>query len=209
MKKVLILFLCLGWGGLAYAQPQISGPLSGDLGPGTYLVVGDVQVLAGTRLTIAPGTTFLHNGHWLWQIYGTMQATGTAVDSIKWVRQQALPEHRWGGLRFMAGAHSTSLDYCVIDNVNNPYSTPALYGGGVYSSGVSLSISHSTITHNDCYFGGAGMYLQSLSSLSVDHCVITDNNAVSGSNGGGIYLLQTPGAVVSYNLIARNSASGT
>jgi hypothetical protein len=209
MKRSLILLLCLGLGGMAFAQPQISGPLNGNLGPGTYLVVGNIQVIAGARLTIAPGTTFLHNGHWIWQINGTLIADGTAADSIKWVRQSPIPEHRWGGLRFMAGANSTSLDYCLIDNVNNPYSSPALYGGGVYSSGVALSLSHSTITNNDCYYGGAGMYLQGLSSLVVDYCLITDNNAVSGSNGGGIYLLQTNGAVVSHNIIARNSASGT
>ncbi|HEX7343224.1 MAG TPA: right-handed parallel beta-helix repeat-containing protein [bacterium] len=195
----------------AFAQPQISGPQSGTLGPGTYLVVGDIRVNAGATLTVVPGTTFLHNGHWYWWISGQLNAEGTASDSIKFIRQQEIPEHRWGGIRFMSGASAAStLEYCVIDNAVVSAGTPSPYkGGGIFSDGVGLSIAHTRLSNCDDYWGGGGMYIQYASGLVVDHCLIVDNEATLGSNGGGIYLFGCPQADISYNVIARNSATGT
>jgi len=194
----------------AFAQPQISGPQSGTLGPGTYLVVGDIQVRPGTTLTIVPGTTFLHNGHWFWWIYGQFTADGTETDSIQFTWQQAVPEHRWGGLRFMAGASAGIVDYCVIEHAVIASGTPSTQkGGGIFSDGIPLTVTHSRISNNDAYWGGGGMYIQNAANLLVDHCVIAENTATLGANGGGIYLYYCTGATISYNVIARNSATGT
>ena len=40
----------------AFSQTEISGSQSGTLGPGTYIVVGYIQVDPLAVLTIAPGT---------------------------------------------------------------------------------------------------------------------------------------------------------
>ena len=94
--------------GSAFAQEQISGPQSGILGPGTYLVVGDIQVERTATLEIVPGTEFLHNGNWTWEISGQLNAAGVEGDSILFVRQNPIDNHRWGGIRFLAGASNAS-----------------------------------------------------------------------------------------------------
>ena len=98
---ILLLIITIPW--TLAAQTQISGPQSGTLGPGTYIVTGNITVNAGQTLTIAPGTTFLHNGYWYWKIYGTLHAVGTVADSIRWLRQNPVPAHRWAGDSIPAG----------------------------------------------------------------------------------------------------------
>lgn len=194
----------------AFGQEQISGPLSGTLGPGTYLVVGDIRVLPATTLTIMPGTELMHNGHWYWYIYGQLNAEGAEEDSIYFIRQQPIEEHRWGGIRFLLGASSAStVDYCVIDNAVIPSGSPSsLKGGGMFSDGVSLTVSNTRISNCDAYWHGGGIYAQ-YANIVIDHCLIVDNEATLGANGGGIYLYNCSEAAVSYCVIARNSATGT
>jgi hypothetical protein len=192
------------------AQPQISGPQAGNLGPGTYIVVGDIQVQPGRILTIAPGTTFLHNGHWYWYIYGQLIANGTESDSIKFIRQQEVAENRWGGIRFMLNALPGTLSYCVIDYALISSAQPSTFlGAGIFSDGVALTISHSRISHCDGYWGGGGMYIRNTNAFTASNCTIVDNNATSGSNGGGFYLYNVVGGAISYCMIARNGATGT
>jgi hypothetical protein len=210
MKKVLITtLLCLSFAGLAFAQPQLSGNLSGNLGPGAFLVVGDIQVPAGQTLTIAPGTTFLHNGYWFWRIYGTLHAVGTAADSIKWLRQQAVPNHRWAGLRFQAGAPAGSIvSYCVVEYGYTPTTSPSTdMGGCIFTDGVSLTISHSRISYGDAWWGGGGICGNNASYLNITHNLICDNKDNSWK-GGGILLVNCTYSTVSYNVICRNASTG-
>jgi hypothetical protein len=207
LKKILFtaLMLTLIISVIGYAQPQISGPQSGTLGPGTYLVVGNIRVNAGNTLTIVPGTTFLHNGNWKWEISGQMNAVGTETDSIFFIRQQPLEEHRWGGIRFLTGATTGSvLSYCVIDNCKHTTST---LGGGIYST-VDVQILHSRISNCYNYGEGAGIYITNCNA-TIQYCSITDNTAYNGTNGGGISIYGGNGTTISYNIIARNGATGT
>ncbi|RJP82560.1 MAG: right-handed parallel beta-helix repeat-containing protein [Candidatus Zixiibacteriota bacterium] len=210
MRKTLLTLLCLSFAVPVLAQPQISGSQSGNLGPGTYLVVGDINVPAGQTLTVAPGTTFLHNGYWNWRIYGLLNATGTAADSIKWLRQQPFPNHRWAGLRFQSGAPSGSvLSYCVVEYGYTPTNAPTTdMGGCIYTNGVPLTISHSRISYGDAWWGGGGICANGVNGLNVNHCLICDNRD-NLWKGGGIFLISCTNANISYNVIARNSSSGT
>ena len=62
------------------AQPQLSGPLSGTVGPGDFQVVGDCSVDSGQTLTIMPGTAFYFTGHYWLKVNagGELHADGTA-----------------------------------------------------------------------------------------------------------------------------------
>lgn len=206
-----LLLLCLLAGSAALAQPQISGPQSGTLGPGTYLVVGDIRVLPGTTLTIVPRTTFLHNGHWFWYIYGQLNASGAEGDSIYFVRQQPIADHRWRGIRFQSGSSPASMiDYCVIDNAEIPSGTSStLVGGGIFTDGVAFTVSNTRISNCDAYWGGGGMYIKNTAGMVIDHCLIVDNTATLGANGGGIYLYNCTNAQIKNCVIARNSDTGT
>ena len=206
---LLLLLVALMVGMPVFAQPQISGPQSGTLGPGTYLVVGNIRVMPDETLNIVPGTTFLHNGNWIWEIYGQLNAEGAAGDSINFVREEPINDHRWGGIRFQAGASDAStIDYCVIDYCYHGIQPYYSYGGGVYSDGVAVTISNTRISNCSNYWEGGGIYADEADVL-IENCLIVDNTAASGSNGGGVCLNNCEAAQVLNCEIARNSATGT
>ena len=209
-QLIALSVLCLMLVSLStFAQPQISGPQSGTLGPGTYLVVGDIQIRSGETLTIMPGTELLHNGHWYWYIFGELTAVGTETDSISFIRQNPVPEHRWGGIRYQPGAPASTLSYCVIDNAEIPTGASSTYrGGGIHSNGVVLTVSHSRISNCDSYWGGGGMYIQDAAGVTIEECLIVDNLA-NLDNGGGILLNNCSGATITNCVIARNASTGT
>ncbi|MFH1735298.1 MAG: right-handed parallel beta-helix repeat-containing protein, partial [bacterium] len=191
------------------AQPQISGPQSGTLGPGTYLVIGDISVESGQTLTVLPGTTLLHNGNHTWMIYGQLNADGSDADSIQFIRQSAISDHEWGGIRFQSGASDAStLTYCVIDHCTQDGSTPYAFGAAVFCNGVDLAINHCRISNCSNVFDGGGIYAVN-SAVSINYCEIVDNISDNDNNGGGIYLMMCSGAEVTHCTVARNEATGT
>jgi len=190
----------------ANAQPQIYGNLSGSLGPGEYIVIGDCNVQSGVTLTIQPGTTFLHATHAIWSIYGTLSAEGTEADPIIFERQYETEACKWGGIRiYNSSANNTVLDYCVVDYCKNTY-YPTYYGGGIYVSGSTPTISNTTISN--CYASsGGGAYITGSAGPVFDSCTFVNNTA---GNGGGIYIYnQSNNTVIKNSIVAKNSSTST
>jgi hypothetical protein len=193
----------------ASAQPSISGPQSGTLGPGTYIVVGGISVSAGQTLTIAPGTTFLHTGSYSWVISGELHAVGTQNQPIQFLRQNPIEEHLWSGLRFQAGHSSSSLlEWCEIsyckgsdDSLNIYY-----YGGAFYVYGNGLTLRHCTISNCEAGYGG-GFEIVNASDIEIDHCTI--ENCVSLTGGGGIHLSNANNVQITNSVIKNNSSTST
>ena len=208
-RSMLVSLLCFILVGFAQAQ-EISGPQSGTLGPGTYTVIGDISVRSGETLEIVPGTEFLHDGNHTWTIEGLFTAQGSVGDSIKFVRQNPIEQHRWGGLRFQLSASSACvLDYCVIDQVYIPSSQPINYhGGGIYIDGIDLTISNTRISNCSAQGDGGGIYASN-SAVTIDHCLIVENEEYAYNAGGGIALSSCDGAMVTHSIIAHNSSNGT
>jgi hypothetical protein len=179
----------------AVAQQQISGSQSGTLGPGTYLVMGAIQVAANQTLTIMPDTEFLHAGNYTWSIYGKLIAQGTETDSIRFVRQNPTTTNRWGGIRFQTTATYGLFDYCVIDNCQN---------NGIYTNDVNITVRNSIISNCNASIGG-GIYANS-ANLTVENCVIFNNIA---GNGGGISLYNCMEVVIRNCIIAQNKSTST
>lgn len=207
MKRSFIaVFLCLGWCSSVCAQQEISGSQSGTLGPGTYLVVGDIRVAPEATLTIAPGTTFLHNGNWKWLVYGQLSAVGTATDSIKFLSQDGTPSTRPGGIRLQPITwQNYLLSYCRFDRaLNQNYAS--MMGGAILIMNAGLSLSHSLITNNTSDNGG-GLCGQN-ATLSIDSCVFAANSAI---NGAGIYVESCPLTVTGskfYDNVCTDAGTG-
>ncbi|PIS42566.1 MAG: hypothetical protein COT24_02940 [Candidatus Kerfeldbacteria bacterium CG08_land_8_20_14_0_20_40_16] len=174
-----------------WAQQNISGSLSGTLGPGTYLVDGDCQVSAGQSLIIVPGTTFLHTGHFTWNIYGSLHAVGTSSSPIVFTHQSPNMLNKWAGIRFQQGASSSSvLIWCQFlwsQNGGSPYSE----GGAIYSDHVAITIRNCIIDYCHASDGG-GIYLDDADNSIIDSCTITNCFANSGGgiqiNGSNVYI---------------------
>lgn len=179
----------------ALAQQQISGTLTGTLGPGSYLVTGNIQVAANQTLTIVSDTEFLHSGNYSWTIYGTLIAQGTETDSIRFIRQNPISTNRWGGIRFQTTATYGLFDYCVIDNCQN---------NGIYTNDANIIVRNSRISNCNATIGG-GIYANS-ANLTVENCVIFNNIA---GNGGGISLYNCMEVVIRNCIIAQNTSTST
>jgi len=107
---ITLLLACFCWAGQA---EDISGPLSGSLGPGTFNVVEDISVEMGDTLTIQPGTTLLMIGARTFSIFGYLVASGTEDDSIYFGPQNVA--FRWHGIIFFSYANDNSrMEYCYI-----------------------------------------------------------------------------------------------
>ncbi len=186
MKRlIVVLMLCLIPFGTALAQ--LTGPLSGSLGPGSFTVIGDISVTAGDALTIEPGTDFLFNGSFGFEVAGALTAVGNATDSIRFKPNSGVPF--WSGIEFTSSASPNSqLSYCLIKGSNDM---------GVYlNSAPSVTISHCTFTENSSVDMGGGCYSQS-SNSSFSHCVFSYNNAL---HGGGL-VLRYQGPSLADNLV--------
>ncbi|RJP78878.1 MAG: right-handed parallel beta-helix repeat-containing protein [Candidatus Zixiibacteriota bacterium] len=200
---LVLAWLCLGVG-FAGAQPQISGPQSGTLGPGTYLVTGPITVANGASLTIQPGTTFLHTSAWSWTISGQLTAVGTATDSIRFLRQSPSVA-RWGGLRFTPTIpQQNQVVYCVIEEAST--SGAGMFGGGVYIMGNYLTLRHTRISRCQVIEDGGGIYAYYATALVVDSCIV---DSCLADIGGGIYLNMSSGAQIKNSVITRNKCTGT
>ncbi len=80
MKQIWTILLMLALAQASFGQ--LSGALSGTLGPGAYHVVGIIHVDFGDSLRVMPGTTFVFDGPYPFRIYGTLLAEGTESNSI-------------------------------------------------------------------------------------------------------------------------------
>jgi hypothetical protein len=186
------------------AQTQISGSQSGTLGPGTYLVVGDISVESGDSLTILPGTVFLHTGNYKWLVSGKFSAIGTEADSILFLRQEPINNDRWGGLHFINGAPIAAIDYCVIDNCFLDFSMEYFASINIYNGGQGLYLKHSRVTNANMTYYGGGVYAKDASVL-IDSCLISDNFQNNSARGAGIYLVGCNGAQIIHSLIGYNA----
>ncbi len=162
------------------AQPGagLSGPLSGTLGPGYFMVTGDIRVDTSASLTIIPPTTLDFQGPFSFKIYGTLTAIGNP-GTIQFTTNQT-GINRWRGLRFLGPVSSNSQ--LVACNIEKGYATgPSLAdmcGGGVYCFQASPRFSHCQMLENYADACGGGVYCE-YSRAIFDTCNIENNRTLS------------------------------
>jgi hypothetical protein len=187
----MVITICLLASGLAYGQ--LSGPLSGTLGPGSYNVVDSIYVEAGNSLVINPGTDFLFMGAFGFGVAGELLAVGTQADSINFMPAFGVPF--WNGFEFTSSAAPTcELQYCLITGSADM---------GIYLNYGSATISHCTFTMNSSVDMGGGIYSM-YSASSISHCVFSYNTAV---HGGGLVLRYTAPVLVDNLVFYGNNAT--
>jgi hypothetical protein len=170
---------------------QLSGSLSGTLGPGTFHVVDTISVESGDTLCLLPGTTFTFDGGYPFNIRGTLLAMGVSGNFIGFTANLQTNPTGWRGLRFLDSSSTGSqLTLCLIENGRAQGSEPDNFGGGIYCGSSSPIFSSCTISNNGAYLGG-GIYCNN-SSASFAHCVVSDNSGSSYGVGGVYCLLSSP-----------------
>jgi parallel beta-helix repeat protein/predicted outer membrane repeat protein len=159
---------------------QLSGPLSGTLGPGIYHIGGRIWIEADSTLRLLPPTTFIFDGSIPFEIYGTLLAEGTASDSIVFTTFQS-GSWRWRGLRFLGtvGPYSR-LSYCLIEKAFQRDR-----GGAVYCEHSSPIFTNCVIRGSRATSGG-GLECWSAARPRFTNCVFS-NNAAYTDDGGAVH----------------------
>jgi hypothetical protein len=190
-----------------FAQQKINGSQYGTLGPGKYIVTSNIKIEAGTSLEIVPGTTFIHNGPYKWEIYGTFTAEGAKNDSIYFLSKDDIEQNkRWGGLRFLKNAPAAILDYCVVDNCYLEYSDDYIAGVNV-TRGKGLTLTHSRVSN--CYSWNISSGVSVVNSVAfINHCKIINNAVVNHLKGPGIHLKKCKDSQILNSVIAYNHSVG-
>ncbi len=163
---------------------ELSGALSGTLGPGVFHVVDTIYVDIGDTLQIMPATTLTFDGPYPFNIYGLLLAEGTESDSIIFTTDTTANPDRWRGIRFIEAHDSCRLSYCIIQYGRATGSYPEDRGGGIYCESIqymmNILISHCLIRYNQANYGGGIGTPPSpgpLSYLTINHTTITNNTA--------------------------------
>ncbi|MFH1011917.1 MAG: right-handed parallel beta-helix repeat-containing protein, partial [bacterium] len=172
---------------------QLSGSLSGTLGPGTYHVVDTIFINASDTLRLLPSTVFVFDGGFPFEVHGILLAEGTEGDSVVFTADTSVNPNWWRGIRFLDSTSSgSSLAHCIIEFGWATGDTMP-YGGGVYCERSSPQFSDCAIRRNWAWFQddlhrtygkGGGVYCYDAAPAFV-HCTISRNCAIPG--GGGVH----------------------
>ena len=197
--------------------------MNNGTGDGVYIIditTDSLIVESGVTLTVEPGVQVRFRSDAYFLVKGTINATGTATDSIIFtIDRTASSAGEWGGIKLLGyNSNANKLIYCRIeygDADNTDFTAPLEEnnGGGIFCApGISSSteIKHCTIQYNSAFEAGGAIFI--LGSPTVESNRIRNNTA--GQFAGGIGIQGTSVSNISQplvqnNLIYNNSATGT
>ena len=112
-----------------------------------------------------------------------------------------------GGFFRVSNDHTGTfaMDRSAVDN-NHVTPTSSGNAGGLYLEGLALEITSSTISRNEAFYNG-GIWINAC-SVRMTNTTIAQNVA-TGSNGGGVWLGNSPTGTILNCTIANNQATGS
>ena len=172
----------------------IAGFLSADSSP--YLITGDLIVEENTQLTIEGNTQIWFSPGTQLLVHGTLLAEGERGKPIIFTDSTS----SWMGVKFKSAQAISSLDYCVIENVNSFNDSNDGFGA-VDVEHSKVQITHSIFRQNYTYAGGGLATDQS--QILVKNNIFHDNQTVLF--GGAIYCEESTLTVIN-NTFYHNSS---
>lgn len=186
-------FLNAAGGTSAYTGNTLIGPITttATLAAGSYLVLGDVVVNPSVTWTLSPGTAFQFTAGRKLLVSGTLQASGTSTQRVRFTSMKAYPEKSdWTGIVVGLGG-TANLNYARIEYATN---------------GVDFNAGQGTITHSLIRFCESGIYVRAKSNPTINL-----GNEIS-NNDYGIYVIgasaaaDNPLPVVNGNSLFANAS---
>jgi len=162
-----------------------------------YILANDQSVLDGETLTLAQGCTIKFNDDYVFDVYGTLMAEGTAENPITFTSNEPIPAPGdWRNIHFQEPDTGCLLNHCIVDYGGsfrgNIYMSNAQYNvtisnceitnsanSGIYGLNNSSPIIINTIIENNTDHGFLLTPYQYLVTPSLTNCIIRNN----GDNG--------------------------
>ena len=221
--------------GLALAgdlsSTDVGGVISTDttwnLAGSPYIVVSNVLVQSGVRLTIEPGVQVRFNAGRSLQIDGELIARGTSGSLITFTSNVGTSPGDWGYILFTDSSVDAAYDVGgnYLSGSIIQYAVIEYAGGASVSENAALRIeaaspyiAHNTIRHSASagiwvFNNGAPRIVSNTASNNTDYGIsaigsVEVRGNVLSDNGGGIYLGGGTYMVVADNVIADNDGPG-
>ena len=188
------------------AEPTAPGTIRGMIetdttlgqnGTKAYTVTGNLLVLEGVLLDLAPGCKLFLNDGVTIRIRGQMTAVG---DNQNMIRFTGDPQHPWGRI-FFENRSLDVADQAVTARTQNTFRNCVIEnGGGVLMDGYGVDIIDCIIRDNH----GTGIRIKE-SEAKIKNCTIQNNS--SNTDGGGIYVYGSKNVIIHDNRITGNTAA--
>jgi hypothetical protein len=203
----------------SFAQtPVPGGPVSGNwpLAGSPYQVQGEIAIPTGQLLVIDPGVLVEFQGHFKFNVQGSLIAEGTLSDSIRFTINDTsgfhninIPDGGWHGIRFgfgVPGTDSSRINYCSFTYgkaMGGAILDQSGGGVGVYEYG-DLVISNSLFLMNSAQQSGGAVAMANASIILEDNLYLS-NTAI---NGGAI-TTSNSSSVIRRSIFVGNQASNS
>ena len=170
---------------------RVSGDVSGRWTSGdTYLVEGDIFVVADSALVIEPDVQVLFVGNHLFQVNGTLSAI-SGVEPGRTIEFAGVDGGDWAGIFFRSGGQDNSIVRdCIISNawvgIDILGTSPIIFENTIHAQtvGINCENSRSDISDNTIVVG-EGTSSQDLTGISLvneANGLINDNHIRVNSN---------------------------
>jgi hypothetical protein len=181
----------------------ITGSTTWSAEQSPYVTTENVEVAAGSTLTIAPGTEIHLTGR-SFVVKGTLIARGTEAAPIRFTTAQTESPQpgQWGYLLFEGAAASGNYNQ-ALKYVSGSILEHAIveYGQGLFFNAAAPYVTHCTIQHNRKERGG-GIYIHGCNPLIRDSRIA---NNVALKEGGGVRSVYSKPILIG-NTITLNAA---
>lgn len=206
MKKLLFIIIF----SIVFTLSAIEIPAGSVSGTWTaadnpYNINGDIEVEAGTSLTIEPGVEIHFSDSYLFWVHGQLTAEGDEAEQILFTAPST--GSGWRGLRFVDSEESNSLSFCVFENgiAHSPediyidktgglvhcsnssnlvidnctfFNGAAVDGGAIALFSSDITITNSSFNGNDATVFGGAIYIEESAPL-IENCILKNNNTAA------------------------------
>ena len=162
-----------------------TGIWSSDNNP--YQIVGDITIPFGQSLEIQPGVIVEAMGNYRINAEGSIQAIGTAADSIYFFNAQDPPTNLWKGIR-LEGTQQSEFQHIVVEYAEY----------GINAVDAPMEVSYSRFSHNQ-----RGLHLYGIGNLDPAPMNV-HHNIIEHTLQNGILIPQNSNAWVHHNEVRFN-----
>jgi len=200
----------------------VQGEVSGQWNTDTVFVAGDITISNGQSLLVNPGTHVLFQGSFVFNIQGSIQALGTANDSICFQAADTagfsvdtLSDGGWRGIRFdqtRITNPASAFAYCRFSFGKNADADPAQGNGGAICVRAfdAVEIGNCYFADNFARYNGGAISLDS-ADIAIHDCYFTRNRCgliVSPWGYGGAVSSDNSSPDIRRNVFSGNSSTG-